>query len=152
MYVDTEVIMFGVMMGGGTAIVFGLIFLLMDMPKIPALMLTTTVWVIFGSLPIMADAVRNASEADAEQYAFVKARTHDCRIAPAITTYTADGKLSLGEFSRIRDLADRYDTADQRERLTGRRTHDCRSEAARSSIRASDITPERLAPFLTRGR
>lgn len=132
--------------------VFGLIFLLMGTSKTAALILTATVWIIFGSLPVMAEAMRNASEADAKQYAFVKARTHDCRIAPTITTYTADGKLSLGEFTRIRDLADRYDTADQREGLTGRRTRDCRSEAARPSIRASDITPERLAPFLTRRR
>lgn len=131
---------------------FGTMFLIFPISRTAAITITTLIGIVFGSLPIIANATTNASEADAEQYAYVRARMKDCRLEPTISSFTKDGRLDFGEYIRIRRLAHGYDTADQRERLTGRRTIDCRSEAARHAASVSHVTPERLAPFLTGSR
>lgn len=139
-------------MGGGLAMTFGLMFLIMPMSKTAAITATCLIGILFGSLPIIASATANASEADAEQYAYVRARMKDCRLEPTISSFTADDRLDVGEYIRIRRLAHGYDQTDQREELTGRKTVDCRTEAVRHARSVSDITPERIAPFLTTRR
>ena len=131
---------------------FGLMFLLVPASRTAAITITCLIGILFGSLPIIGNATTNASEADAEQYAYVRTRMKDCRLKPTISSFTKDGRLDFGEYIRIRRLAHGYDQVDQRESLTAHRTVDCRSEAARHARSVSDITPERIAPFLTTRR
>lgn len=152
MYVETEAVVFGLMIGAAISMMFGLLMLIVDASRTATIVVTAMTGIIFGSSWIIGDITANASEADARQYAFVRARTKDCRLKPIIDAYAKDGMLDFGEFVRIRRLADGYDQTDQREELTGRRTVDCRTEAVRHARSVSDITPERIAPFLTTRR